>query len=535
MFGNLIKLLKIYRIEVLRSKSFRNIFIAILLILFSTMAFYSYWFETKVIKERFDKKINQWVDLLNRDIRVNTEVISVLQEHFSIWEAEVDPQKFHTISKSLIKRNSGISALEWLPKITFDQVKTIEQKEHPYGIKFQVREFYDDGSIGKATPREVYYPIYLVEPIVFNEKVLGFDSSSRPETIIAMEKSQNKGRPYASAPITLIQSKTKFASKGVLVYLPLFDGKGTLDINIRGYFLALYRVNDVTQSTLQGVETNGFAIWLYDVTDPKNFDLLFQQRTDIELSDFSFKKELDELSGRHWELKVVAGEKLVLSQRSWYPWMILLAGICLVYLITSYLKIMSSHSYIKKLVKKRTEELQIANEKLMEVSLSDGLTGVRNRRFFDQCLDREWRRAKRNEKMISLILIDIDDFKSFNDTYGHPEGDECLKRVAECINNTANRAGDFVARYGGEEFVVLIDGTTDEALGLAKRLCYKVKEVEIPHKASKTDKFITISAGVSGLTPRLEWKTSQLVEEADLALYEAKHNGKNRVERYKRK
>lgn len=170
-------------------------------------------------------------------------------------------------------------------------------------------------------------------------------------------------------------------------------------------------------------------------------------------------------------------------------------------------------------------------EHLRTLSVRDGLTGIHNRRSFDEALDKEWRRMKRQGSgCLSLILLDIDFFKSYNDTYGHQAGDACLKEVAQVIACLVSRPGDLVARYGGEEFAVLLPDTPlREAERIADRMRKAVSELKIEHRASGAANHITISLGVAGMVPSPIVDSAELVRQADKALYAVKADGRNRV------
>ena len=174
-------------------------------------------------------------------------------------------------------------------------------------------------------------------------------------------------------------------------------------------------------------------------------------------------------------------------------------------------------------------QLEEANEKLQSLSLIDGLTGIANRRFFDKALLKEWRRSKREKKSLALAMLDIDFFKEFNDTYGHLNGDECLRQVAQVINGVSQRAGDLAARYGGEEFVFIFPSTDSVGgLLLGERLRSAIEALRIPHSRSAISDVVTASVGVAVLLPEDE-NSDKLIAIADQALYKAKRNGKNRV------
>jgi two-component system chemotaxis family response regulator WspR len=177
-------------------------------------------------------------------------------------------------------------------------------------------------------------------------------------------------------------------------------------------------------------------------------------------------------------------------------------------------------------------KLEESNAILQRLAVQDGLTGVANRRCFDDILDREWRRCARSNSPLGLILIDIDSFKTYNDHYGHQGGDECLRRVATQLTNSVKRAGDLVARYGGEEFAVVLPETDlDGVATLAEVLRSSIEALGLEHKTSPAASHVTISLGAASCLPSTEGKPETLIAESDQALYAAKKSGRNRVVR----
>ncbi|MDT8860266.1 PAS domain S-box protein [Alkalihalobacillus sp. MEB130] len=177
-------------------------------------------------------------------------------------------------------------------------------------------------------------------------------------------------------------------------------------------------------------------------------------------------------------------------------------------------------------------ELQLikANEMLKKTSNLDGLTGIPNRRYYDETIAREWLDAMRQGKVMSVIMIDIDCFKLYNDTYGHQQGDICLKKVARTLKAILNRPKDFVARYGGEEFSVILPDTDEKgAAYLAEKLRSSIEQLNLPHIHSTVKPMVTISLGISSVIPVLGSSYKELIESADKALYKAKKNGRNQV------
>lgn len=174
-------------------------------------------------------------------------------------------------------------------------------------------------------------------------------------------------------------------------------------------------------------------------------------------------------------------------------------------------------------------KLDTANQELKRLSASDGLTGIANRRFFDEHISREWRRARRSANCISLMMCDVDHFKLFNDTYGHQAGDDCLRRVAGAIASSLERAADIAARYGGEEFVVVLPETSlSGALIVAEKVRHAVHGLNIMHSASSFGR-VTLSIGLAAAIPEVDNSYEALILAADRALYHAKHEGRDRV------
>jgi diguanylate cyclase (GGDEF)-like protein len=169
-----------------------------------------------------------------------------------------------------------------------------------------------------------------------------------------------------------------------------------------------------------------------------------------------------------------------------------------------------------------------AEEALYKLSVRDGLTGLYNRRYFNKAMQKEWNRARRESTVLSVIMVDIDFFKQYNDTYGHQAGDECLKMISALLDKSFNRAGDILSRYGGEEFLALLPGSDYEStLKLAKSLCCNVETSKTPHKGSSINPNLTISAGVASVVPTKEFSADELLKEVDNALYLAKQKGRN--------
>jgi diguanylate cyclase (GGDEF)-like protein len=172
-------------------------------------------------------------------------------------------------------------------------------------------------------------------------------------------------------------------------------------------------------------------------------------------------------------------------------------------------------------------ELKEARDKLQQLASIDPLTQIPNRRRFDACLETEWQRAWRNQRWISLAILDVDFFKRYNDSYGHARGDECLRAVAQALVDVTRRPGDLVARYGGEEFALVLPETdADSMQQLMTALLACVHELAIEHRASECSRVVTVSVGAISLIPHVA-EAHEAIETADKLLYRAKESGRD--------
>lgn len=175
-------------------------------------------------------------------------------------------------------------------------------------------------------------------------------------------------------------------------------------------------------------------------------------------------------------------------------------------------------------------ELKRYRDILEKQSLLDGLTGIANRRHFDDIFDKEWRRALRSGDIVALVFLDIDFFKRYNDYYGHLAGDDCLRKVGSALKNSLKRPGDLVARYGGEEFVIILPGTSQEdATLVGEKVRRNIESLKVVHNMSEVSEYVTVSVGVAAVRPVLNITPASLIAAADGALYHAKRQGRNRV------
>ena len=201
--------------------------------------------------------------------------------------------------------------------------------------------------------------------------------------------------------------------------------------------------------------------------------------------------------------------------------------------------IRDSHGEVEALVgfmfdisvqKEQEIKLQQLQRQLEEYSYKDGLTGLANRRFFDEVYHREWHSAIREDKPLSMVLIDIDFFKQYNDFHGHVLGDTCIQQIAQFLQLSCSRPRDLVARYGGEEFALILPETDlKEAMELGNHILARIRSAKMPHRASNISEYVTVSMGLKTIYPDHEIDKMVFLDQVDRNLYHAKRNGRNRV------
>lgn len=286
-------------------------------------------------------------------------------------------------------------------------------------------------------------------------------------------------------------------------------GIGIARVNLHGHFL---ECNEKLCEILGYSEEKLLSVSFQDITHPDDLD-----------EDLQYVQEL--LSG---ERSIYSMQKRYVHSAGHYLWVRLT--------VTLVKDALNEPQYFVSVVQDISAEkaAQTATEQLTQVlenlSMTDGLTGLGNRRKFDTALHNEWRRARRQGSAVSLVLADIDHFKTFNDVQGHVAGDDCLKEIAQALQQYGNRVSDCVARYGGEEFVILLPGVPlTDAIDIAENCRQAVERRRIGQSTEGDGPRVTISLGVAQLIPGEDDAPESLIDAADHRLYEAKRDGRNRV------
>lgn len=360
--------------------------------------------------------------------------------------------------------------------------------------------------------------IRRIHPLEGHEKAIGHN-------LLRDDKRRNAARTAIDTGLITLAGPFELVQGGVAVIArnPVFletDGKQ----HFWGFVSALILVDDLYAATdLPKLEQQGYISSLSHVSPETNMEDRFPANpvpAGFISHSVSFAVPND-----MWTLTLSVSSLEPFSNEIFYY--ILWCGFGLL-LATAAYHLLRRPAVLAEIVRKRTEELEGANLRFKQLSETDPLTKIPNRRAYEERIGAEIKAAKRSGQTLSLLLVDIDYFKAFNDQYGHGAGDMALRRVAEEITETLPRGTDFAARYGGEEFVVLLPSTDSEgAYHVAQRLCSHVKSLSIRHDFSHSIGMVTVSVGVASLSG-VSLNEAELLKQADSAMYAAKKSGRNR-------
>jgi|GEM_PF-1853221 len=318
-----------------------------------------------------------------------------------------------------------------------------------------------------------------------------------PNIVIAMRDALNKGWDYASAHHDEVITH-------ILQSYELKPGVDRLALNYEAQVTIHLLEKDIVD-----IGYMSFSRW---ESIAENFVKAGQINKDYSLEGFMFEVEQEMPL---WAFNTILGAFLF----------IVLGSLVITYIISLNKKLNASLVTVAE----QSRSLEQANRKLSVLSNTDALTSIANRRRFDEVIAAELARSKRFQHSLILLIIDVDQFKEYNDCYGHPAGDLCLKTLADIFKHSANRASDLVARYGGEEFAIITSGMDrQESQSFANNICEKVAQLSIPHPQS-SHSIVTISIGVAYCKPEKETVIEDVIDAADVNLYQAKSLGRNRV------
>lgn len=477
--------------------------------------------ESRAIDASFQNDVTRHAAALEREILLNLEILFSMKGALDVLP-QLTEETFDTLTRDVLQRTSAIQAFAWAPRVGHESRAQFEAERQVNVPGFAITARTPTGAVIPAAVAPEYFPVSFIEPLRDNRAALGFDLSTESRRRAALLAARDQGDMVATAGIRLVQETGD--QVGFLVFMPVYDGRPT-DVTSRrrqfiGFFNGVFRLGDMFASAIDGADIDTMYVRLVDRTQGLNEVLLESGQLDhgqTVLRD-TYRRTLSPIAGREWELLAVPKVDYLAAQRSWVPQMAFGGGVIFTLLLSSY----------GLMVLRKNSQLKRARDELEQISLTDGLTGVANRRHFDQHLEEQWQLSVRELGAISLLIVDIDYFKDFNDQFGHQAGDECLVKVARALTAVFKRPTDLVARYGGEEFAVILPNTT-RADELAEACRDRIEALRIESPRHGVASVLTISVGVATMEPHRGSQSADLIAAADRALYRAKSSGRNRV------
>lgn len=495
------------------------------LALAATSFYLSFRHEQEQIYQRYTSEVDALASSLELELGRN---IALLMSFRSFHEAfpQVNDAGFSIFSRNAREFNGGVYGMKWAPRVTHEQRQSFETMlNKQYGIS-GITEMNDAGVLKPATVTDEYYPILYSEPAARKELPVGYDLGSRMATRTALDTAASNNQAIGSPPIRV--SEAGKSSYIYLISLPLFhkDAADTDENNwgeLQGFVVGLYDIDAIFSNVLDNA-------WSWDTTNAIALEdnsgqvggaqtLISDQPGSDVVDDprFEYTKQLAPVADLQWFLVGKPSHAYFKKNRTFFPYMLSVGIMLFSLMIEAYLGV-----------------LRRVDKELQDAALVDGLTRIANRRKFFEQLNKEWPRAQRFFRPITIIISDVDNFKKYNDIYGHVRGDRCLHDVAQALQKCIHRPGDLVARYGGEEFSIILPETTLEAAKEVAEKCRQaVQNLAIEHTGNATYGVVTISMGVACAVPEEGFHFGDLIEMADQSLYESKEKGRNCVSLYR--
>jgi diguanylate cyclase (GGDEF)-like protein len=478
--------------------------------------------ENETITAEFRADATQLATAFEREVQLNLEILFALKSSVGLMP-RMNARLFEKLTRQVLQRSPAIRAFAWSPVVGLEQRDRFEQRQQNWYPEFLLSEMPAKADATQADVLPWIVPVQFIEPIADNRSAIGFDLSSESKRRAALLAARETGKMVSTAAIQLVQEPDN--QKGLLVFAPLYTGVADTTAEDRavrhyGFMNGVFRIGELVRQSIPTAIDSNILIQIVDRTNVDEDVIYSTGRSSDErwVKSLTHEVHLAPVAGRNWVVQAIPGKTFVSARRGHLPALVIGFGFSFIALLVFFA--------VRSLW--QNAELNKAKHELEKISLTDGLTGLANRRHFDLYLEQEWSRALRQGQPISLVMLDIDFFKAFNDAYGHPRGDQCLKQVAQVLEQVMRRPTDLAARYGGEEFALVLPDTQD-AVAVAEACRVAIQELDIVHEFSDVAPVITISAGVCSLVPSRNTSAASLIQQADDALYKAKDAGRNQI------
>jgi diguanylate cyclase (GGDEF)-like protein len=493
------------------------------LALAGTSIYLSFRHERDQIYQRYTSEVDALASSLELELGRN---IALLMSFRSFHEAfpQVSDTGFSIFSRNAREFNGGVYGMKWVQRVP-DAGRAVFEAQllQQYGVP-HITDITEAGSQQAAPVSDEYYPILMSEPAARKELPIGYDLASRIETRTSLETAASNNQAIGSAPITVSEG----GKKGYIYFisLPIYSQSANSEEerwqHLKGFVVGLYDIESIFSNVLENAWSwdASNSIFLEDnsgQSDAQTRVAVQMGRDIVEDKKFEYTKQLSPIADLQWFLVARPSKVYFEKHRTAFPYLLGVGILLFSLMIEAYLGV-----------------LRRVDKELQDAALIDGLTRISNRRKFFEQLHKEWPRAQRFFRPLTIIVCDVDNFKKYNDIYGHVRGDRCLHDVAQALQRCIHRPGDILARYGGEEFAVILPETTLEAAREVAEKCRQaVQDLAVEHSGNEAFGVVTISLGVACMVPEEKFTYGDLIEMADLALYESKGKGRNRVMLYR--
>ncbi|MDF1821907.1 MAG: diguanylate cyclase [Alcanivoracaceae bacterium] len=497
------------------------------LLITATVSGWLYHLEHQSASRAFERSVEVRAQALQRELLSGVEGLYTLREVVRYVDS-LPVLVFEDVAAAVLARNPDILSLEWIPKVPLSARVAHERSQQRYLEGYRIRDFSLPDREVAAAERQAYFPVSYVYPRFTNLRAVGVDMASDPRRLEALQRAARSGNLVATEPVELALRTRR--GTGVVMVVPVYFGRPDTregrETALTGYVAAVVEARALASRIAPQKRLYTF-LTIEDITDPQR---PLQLATVGKHGDHPlYSVPVPDVAGRSWRLTMSPSSQYLQAQLSVLPWASALVGTLMVVIVCGYLLLLQRRGeLVAELVDERTAELREANQRLAQMSVTDPLTRLSNRRAFDDYLAQEWQRAMRDKQPLTLMLLDVDFFKRINDQYGHEAGDRVLRELARELAATFRRPADLVARYGGEEFAVIMPHTGPEVVDKVEMFRRHIAGLSLP-LGDGGEVSVTVSAGLGTVTPATGIEPRVLVKRTDEALYAAKRGGRNRV------